>query len=58
LDANGYLISNMIMKGILRYKARLVAQGYSQIPGMDYFEMFVPVVHHDSFQAILAIAAI
>ena len=43
---------------ISRYKARLVVQGYSQIPGMDYFEKFVPVVRHDSLQAMLAIAAI
>lgn len=40
---------------ILRYKARLVVQGYSQIPGMDYFETFTPVVQHDSLQAMLAI---
>ena len=43
---------------ISRYKARLVAQGYSQIPGMDYFETFAPVVRHDSLRAMLAIAAI
>ena len=32
---------------ISRYKVRLVVQGYSQIPGIDYFEMFVPVVWHN-----------
>ena len=43
---------------ITRYKARLVAQGFSQIPGMDFFETFAPVVRMDSVRAILAIAAI
>jgi hypothetical protein len=43
---------------ISRYKARLVAQGYSQIPGMDYFKTFASVVRHNSLWAMLAIAAI
>ncbi len=43
---------------VSRYKARLVAQGYSQIPGVDYTETFAPVVRLESVRAALGIAAI
>jgi hypothetical protein len=41
---------------IKHFKARLVVKGYSQIPGIDYEETFVPVTQSDSFRLILALA--
>ena len=42
---------------IVRHKARLVAQGFSQIEGVDYFDTYAPVAKLASFRTILAIAA-
>ena len=36
------------------YRARLVALGYSQIPGIDYTDNFAPVAHDVSFRIALA----
>lgn len=43
---------------ISRYKARLVAHGYSQEKGLDYEETFSPVVKHSTVSLILALVAI
>ncbi|KAG8498865.1 hypothetical protein CXB51_005704 [Gossypium anomalum] len=40
-----------------RYKARLVAKGYSQILGVDFTNVFSPVVKHSSIRASLVIVA-
>ena len=36
------------------YRARLVALGYTQIPGVDYTDNFAPVAHDASFRIALA----
>src|SRR5258708_23317215 len=41
---------------IARYKARLVAQGFSQIDGVDYDDPYTPVAHLASSCAIIAMA--
>ena len=42
---------------IIRYKARLVAQGFSQIPGIDYFDTYAPVAKMASIRTFLALSA-
>ncbi|MCO5612439.1 hypothetical protein L7F22_066706 [Adiantum nelumboides] len=42
---------------ISRYKARLVARGFSQVPDIDYGETFSPVLRITSFWVLIALAA-
>lgn len=42
---------------VSRYKARLVAQGFSQSKGLDYDETFSHIVRHSTVRVLLALAA-
>ena len=41
---------------VVRNKARLVAQGYSQIEGIDFGETYAPVARLESIRILLAYA--
>ena len=56
IPSNTRLIGNKWVFKIKRdgtYRARLVALGYSQIPGVDYTDNFAPVAHDVSFRIAL-----
>ena len=42
---------------VSRLKVRLIAQGFSQIEGIDFFDVFAPVSRYTTIRTILAIAA-
>ena len=42
---------------VVRYKGQLVAQGFTQVPGVNYFDMFALVAWLASIRTVLAFAA-
>jgi Reverse transcriptase (RNA-dependent DNA polymerase)/Pol polyprotein, beta-barrel domain/gag-polypeptide of LTR copia-type/GAG-pre-integrase domain len=42
---------------ITGYRARVVAKGYTEVPGVDFFETYAPTIRKQSFLVILALAA-
>ena len=42
---------------VIRNKSRLIAQGYTQVEGVDFDETFAPVARLESIRILLAIAS-
>jgi hypothetical protein len=42
---------------VVRNKARLVAQGYSQVEGLDFGETFAPIARLEPIRILLAFVA-
>ena len=58
LDRTGYSTSSALQTGpIERYKACLIAQGFSQQPGWDYVESFAPTIRLSAVRALFALVA-
>lgn len=47
VDENGYIV---------RFRARVVARGFKQIPGLDFLETFSPVARLSTMRLLLALA--
>lgn len=52
-----YKLKTNIDGSIQRFEARLVVQGFSQKYGMDYDEVFAPVVRQATIRTLLSVAA-
>lgn len=52
-----YKVKYVADGNIEKYKARFVAQGFSQIEGIDYNETFAPVARYASIRSVISIAA-
>jgi hypothetical protein len=53
-----YKLKKGVDDKVERYKARLVAKGYSQKEGVDFHEIFSPVVKTVSIRIVLALVAL
>ena len=52
-----YTIKHRAGGTLERYKARLVAEGYTQTYDVDYLETFAPVTKKNTIRILLSLAA-
>ena len=52
-----YTVNQVVDGSVEKYKARFVAQGFSQTQGIDYEEKFAPLLRYSSIRTILALSA-
>jgi hypothetical protein len=58
LGTKGVFKNNQVEDGeIVRNKARLIAQGFSQVEGLDFEVTFAPVAHLEAIRILLAFVA-
>ena len=50
-----WIFKNKSDETVVRNKARLVAQGYTQVEGVDYDETFAPVARLESIRILLGV---
>jgi len=53
-----YKVKHLPSGAIKRFKAHIIAQGFSQHPGVDFDETFAPTARWNAVCAILAIVAV
>ena len=60
IDEDGEVVQNKTDEDgeVVQNKSRLVAQGYTQVKGIDFDESFAPVVRLESIRILLSIACI
>ena len=52
-----YMLKKDLSSNIICYKARLIVQGFSQVPGIDFFDTYTPVAKMATIRTVLAFAA-
>lgn len=56
VQCNWVLHKKYDSKNKVRFRARLVAKGFSQVEGVDFTETFSPVVRHTTLRLLFALS--
>jgi hypothetical protein len=53
-----FKVKRVVDRSINKFKARLVAQGFTQCPSFDFDKTEAPIAHFDSLRLLLAIMVV